>query len=173
MTDFDAKRGDKGDRDGLVQYFSLLQVVLKHAPACYPALVLLRAVFMLLQSKHSIMSKLHAKQFEKREQMRADMCGHQVRAATKMVLKLAQADSPYVDPKIKELMAMVNTDKSQQKANKTGRKRSLRKTPSNSSSDPPEPKCLKKLWPRPHTKRIAMTTSCSAVPPVFAKNAHN
>ena len=144
MADFDAKRGDKGDRDGLVQYFSLLQVVLKHAPACYPALVLLRAVFMLLQSNHSIMSKLHAKQFEKKEQMWADMCGHQVRAATKMVLKLAQADSPYVDPKIKELMAMVDIDKPLQKARKTASKRSLQKAPSISSSDAPEPKRPKK-----------------------------
>ena len=68
---------------------------------------------------------------------------HQVRAATKMVLKLHQADSPYVDPKIRELMAMVRPGATD-KPKKSGNKRLLRKTPNNSSDDVSEVHSAKK-----------------------------
>ena len=101
------KRSQPIDRDGLVHYFLLLQIILKHAPGCYPSLALLRSVWLRLQDVYTIMSKDMSKVYEKSIEKWADQCADKIRIACKHVLALANGASPYLHEKLKVLTRMV------------------------------------------------------------------
>ena len=92
-------------------YYQLLKVILTYAPGGYPALALLRGVWLLLQDRWKIMGSIHMKLYEKKPMAWAEMCADKIRVCCKHVLNLASMKSPYMTERLQSLIALVNPTK--------------------------------------------------------------
>ena len=105
------KREAPADREGLDMYYQLLKVILTYAPGGYPALALLRGVWLLLQDRWKIMGSLHIALYEKKPMAWAEMCADKIRVCCKHVLSLASMKSPYMTERLRSLIDLVNPTK--------------------------------------------------------------
>ena len=101
------KRSQGPDRDGLCFYSPLLSQILRFAPGCYPSVVLLREVFLILDNDMGIMSAELRAANKNRNDWAAESADA-VRRALKHLLEIKRSQTPFLVPMLKALVDRVH-----------------------------------------------------------------
>ena len=110
FEDYGKKRSQGPDREGLLKYAVLLELILSLCPRGLPMKSLVMITLSELDRKHNVRTELTKQQ---KEQDWLDKTSDRICTAARHVRDLAKSRTTYLHPKLKELTAMIKDQETQ------------------------------------------------------------